>query len=78
MLRNLSGKKLPLLIVYAALDPSMMQVEAGALYTALCRKNAACPGLLALPDHDHISEVSGINTSDVSLAAPVLKFVRGG
>lgn len=78
VLRNLSGAKLPLLIVYAALDPAMMQVEAGALYTALCRKNSACPGLLVLPDHDHISEASAINTSDTSLSAPVLRFVRGG
>ena len=63
---------------YAALDPAMMQVEAGALYTALCRKNSACPGLLVLPDHDHISEASAVNTGDTSLSAPVLRFMRGG
>jgi triacylglycerol lipase len=54
----------------------MMQVEAGAIYTALCRRDKQCPELLWLRDHDHISEVYAVNTPDESLSGPVLEFIR--
>ena len=54
-----------------------MQVEAGAMYTALCRRDGRCPELLWLRDHDHMSEVFAINTADESLARPVLDFIKG-
>src|SRR5262249_49416429 len=77
VLRNLTGEKLKTLIVYAELDPSMMQVEAGALFTALCRKNKECPSLLVLRHHNHISEIDAVNTGDETLSGPMLQFIKG-
>jgi acetyl esterase len=76
-LRNLAGPPVRTLIVYAELDMLMMQVEAGDLFTALCRRDGRCPELLWLRDHDHMSEIYAINTPDESLAKPVLEFIEG-
>ena len=75
-LLNLDGPALPTMVVFAELDMLMMQVEAGAIYTALCRRDKQCPELLWLRDHDHLSEVYAINTPDESLSGPVLDFIR--
>jgi acetyl esterase len=76
-LRNLAGPGVRTMIVYAELDMLMMQVEAGALFTALCRRDGRCPELLWLRDHNHMSEVYAVNTSDESVAKPVLEFIEG-
>jgi acetyl esterase len=77
ILMNLSAPPIRTMVVYAELDMLGMQIEAGALFAALCRRDRQCPELLWLRDHDHLSEVFAINTSDESLAKPVLEFVRG-
>ena len=77
ILSNLTGAPVRTMIVYAELDMLTMQVEAGAMYTALCRRDGRCPELLWLRDHDHMSEVFAINTADESLARPVLDFIKG-
>ena len=77
ILMNLSGPPVRTMVVYAELDMLGMQVEGGSLFTALCRRDGQCPELLWLRDHDHLSEVFAINTSDESLAKPVLEFMRG-
>ncbi|MCG6534782.1 MAG: alpha/beta hydrolase [Syntrophales bacterium LBB04] len=74
-LLNLAGPPIRSMIVYAELDMLMMQVEAGALFTALCRRGGECPELLWLRDHDHMSEVYAINTPDESLSKPVFDFI---
>ena len=77
ILLNLSGSRVRSMVVYAELDMLGMQVEGGALFTALCRRDGRCPDLLWLRDHNHLSEVFAVNTPDESLALPVLEFVRG-
>ena len=77
ILLNLSGSPVRTMVVYAELDMVMMQVEAGALFAALCRRDGQCPELLWLRGHDHMSETYAINTPDESLAKPVLEFMRG-
>ena len=77
ILMNLVGPPVRTMVVYAELDMVMMQIEAGALFTALCRRDGRCPDLLWLRDHDHMSEVFSVNTPDESLGRPVLDFIRG-
>lgn len=76
-LRNIDAPEVPLLITYAELDPVQMQVQAGALFTALCNRSGKCPDITAIRGHGHISQVLSINTGDMSLAGPMLDFVTG-
>lgn len=75
-LRNIDAPELPVLITYAELDPVQMQVQAGALFTALCNRSGRCPEIAAIRGHGHITQVLSINTGDMSLAGPMLDFVK--
>jgi acetyl esterase/lipase len=65
----------PLLVVYAELDPASFEVESKALYEELCKANK-CPRLLRLAKHSHMSEVYSINTEDMELANQITEFVN--
>ena len=75
-LRSIDAPALPLLITYAELDPMQMQVQAGALFAALCERWQRCPEIEVVRRHGHISQVYAVNTGDMSLAGPILDFVR--
>lgn len=65
----------PLLVTDAELDPDMFQTESNKLATA--RAAAGRPvQRVHLKGHSHISETYAIGTTDRSLSAPVLEFVR--
>lgn len=74
-LRNIDAPEVPVLITYAELDPIQMQVQAGALFTALCNRSGKCPEITSIRSHGHITQVLSINTGDMSLAGPMLDFV---
>ncbi len=64
----------PTLLAYAELDPAQMQMQAGEMFATLCAKGA-CPSLLRISGHGHISQVLSYNTDDTSVSDPVLAFV---
>lgn len=76
VLRQIDAPEVPVLITYAELDPIQMQVQAGAMFNALCNRSGKCPEVAVIPSHGHISQILAINTGDLSLAGPVLDFVR--
>ena len=65
----------PLLVVYAELDPPSFEIESKALNEALCQANK-CPRLARLVGHSHMSEVYSLNTSDAELANHIAAFVN--
>lgn len=65
----------PLLVVYAELDPPSFEAESKALYEELCKANK-CPRLVRLGKHSHMSEVYSINTADAELANRIADFVN--
>jgi triacylglycerol lipase len=75
-LRNIDAPETPILITYAELDPVQMQVQAGALFVALCNRAGRCPEIGVIRKHSHISQSYSINTGDMSLAGPILDFVK--
>jgi triacylglycerol lipase len=65
----------PLLVVYAELDPPSFEVESKALSEELCQARR-CPRLVRLSRHNHMSEVYSINTDDAELANHIAAFVN--
>jgi triacylglycerol lipase len=74
-LSGLAAASMPLLVAYAELDPPNFIAQAKLLNEALCARGR-CPRLVALEGHSHMSEVYAINTSDRSLAGPIIEFVK--
>jgi triacylglycerol lipase len=74
-LHDLARTPVPLLITDARLDPEVFRPESDKLAEA--RAKAGKPvQRLTLADHSHLSELYAVNTSDVTLSAPVLEFIR--
>lgn len=76
LVRHITAAKLPVMQIEAELDPAMMLIENGELFGTLCQRDKACPQILWLAGHDHISEIAAINTGDESLSMPVLDFIK--
>ncbi len=74
-LPGLLKARIPLLVVYAELDPPAFEQESEKLNAALCQEKR-CPKLVKLPGHSHISEVYAINTKDVGLTNEILAFTK--
>jgi len=71
---GLTKSKVPLLVVDAELDPDTFKPDSEKLTQA--RAQAGRPvQRVHLADHSHLSELYAVNTSDVSLSAPVLEFI---
>jgi triacylglycerol lipase len=73
---HVDAPKLPLMMSYAEFDPVQMQVEAGAMFTTLCRTWKSCPVLQFQAKHDHVSQIYSFNTPDQSVSGPILAFIR--
>jgi acetyl esterase/lipase len=76
-LAGLLTAPIPLMAVFAELDPSFFQQQGAQLNAALC-KAGRCPRLVELTKHSHMSEVYAFNTKDTVLSDAVLAFVTGG
>jgi hypothetical protein len=79
--------KVKLMLVRAELDPSVkgeMSPLDKAVHDQLCASvgpnardgEGACPVMLYLPRHSHVSEVFAFDTGDKSIEDPILKFAR--
>jgi len=67
----------PIFIGFAEYEPPRYQLEAIGLFKALCERDSRCPPLKQLLGHNHLTEVYHLGTSDQSLSADLLAFVRG-
>jgi hypothetical protein len=66
---------LPLLIAWGELDPPDFVPDTEQLVAG--RKAAGKPTVaLLLPNHSHLSEAYAVGTSDESLTAPILQFIK--
>ena len=74
---KLEGRKIPLFLVYAELDPKPFRDEAEKMRAALCKRDAgACPRTLDLAGHNHISEVAHLGSADEQFGKELLNFIR--
>lgn len=67
----------PLMVVYAGLDPPDIEHQSINLIEALCSANR-CPEKVFLKTHSHISEGDAIGTNDTELSDQLLSFIRAG
>ena len=80
LLTKLEGRKIPVFLVYAELDPKSFRDEAAKLRDGLCKRDGgACPRTSDLPGHNHISEIAHLGSSDdTAFGLDLLTFVRTG
>jgi triacylglycerol lipase len=74
---KLDGRKIPLFLITAELDPQPFKLETAKLFDMLCKRDGPCPRAKELAGHNHISEVVHLNTADDSMGSDLLAFVRG-
>ena len=74
-LAGLASSPLPLMVVYAELDPPLFGEQANRLNDAKCN-NRRCPRLVLLAKHNHMSQVYAINTKDTELSDEIVAFVK--
>ena len=73
------GSDVPVMLVVAEFDQRNLVETSGELFTALCdRYDGRCPRFVQLRYHNHMSEITHINTEDDLLGREILDFVRDG
>jgi triacylglycerol lipase len=76
---KLEGRKIPVFLVFAELDPKPFRDEAERMRAALCgRDGGACPRTLDLAGHNHISEIAHLGSEDLRFGRELLEFIRSG
>lgn len=79
LLAKLDGRKIPVFLVYAELDPPHFKSEAAKLRDGLCKRDAgACPRTMELAGHNHISEIAHLGSEDDLFGKALLEFIREG
>jgi acetyl esterase/lipase len=78
LLTKLDGRKIPVFLVYAELDPQPFRDQAALLSEGLAKRDGgAKPPTLELPGHNHISEIAHLGSSDdTALGQALLEFIR--
>lgn len=77
LLTKLEGRKIPVFLVYAGLDPPEFRSEAAKLRAGLCKRDGgACPRSLELAGHNHISEIAHLGSADEQFGKELLNFIR--
>lgn len=77
LLTKLEGRRIPVFLVYAELDPKPFRDQAALLAAGLEKRDGAPPPALDLPGHNHISEIAHLGSADDSaLGEALLEFVR--
>ena len=77
LLTKLDGRKVPVFLVYAELDPKPFRDQAALLASGLAKRDGgAQPPTLDLPGHNHISEIAHLGSSDdTAFGQALLEFV---
>jgi triacylglycerol lipase len=80
LLGKLEGRKIPVFLVYAELDPKEFRDEAVKLREGLCKRDSGiCPRTSDLKGHNHISEIAHLGSSDdVAFGLELLEFIKAG
>ena len=80
LLGKLEGRKIPVFLVYAELDPREFRDEAAKLREGLCRRDrGACPRTSELKGHNHISEIAHLGSvDDTAFGLELLEFIKAG
>jgi triacylglycerol lipase len=79
LLTRLEGRKIPVFIVSAELDPKEFRDQAALLAQGLAKRDGIDPPRLELHGHNHISEVVHLGSDDDTLlGTKLLAFVRAG
>ena len=80
LLSKLDGRKIPVFLAYAELDPKEFRDEAAKLRDGLCKRDGgACPRTADLKGHNHISEIAHLGVQDdTAFGIELLEFVRTG
>lgn len=74
---KIDGRKIPVFLVYAELDPKPFRDEAEKMRVALCKRDTgACPRALDLAGHNHISEIAHLGSTDEQFGRELLNFIR--
>ena len=74
---RIEGRKIPVFLVTAELDPQPFRDEAGKMRVALCKRDGgACPRTLDLAGHNHISEIAHLGSADEAFGRELLNFMR--
>jgi triacylglycerol lipase len=74
---KIEGRKIPVFLVYAELDPQPFRDEAEKMRAALCKRDdGACPRTLGLAGHNHISEIAHLGSADEQFGKELLNFIR--
>lgn len=76
-LRHVAARSTPIFIGFAEYDPPRFQIEAITLFKAICERDNRCPPMKQLLGHNHMTGIYHIGTTDESLAADLIAFVRG-
>ena len=74
-IRNLPGRKIPLFVVYAELDPPPIQAQTMLLIEGLFQRDKMLPTIKQVLGHNHISITRHFNTKDQSLGPDILSFI---
>ena len=75
-IRALEGRNLPLMIVYAELDPPFIHDQVHRLIDGLKQRDGRLPHVTGATGHNHISITAHIGTADDTLAPHLLGFIR--
>lgn len=73
--KSYKGKRVPILITNAQLNPDNIEFEGVDLNQLLCH-TGGCPRYHQTIGHNHLSESSHLNTADQSVAPAILDFIR--
>ena len=72
------GAKVPVFVAIAQYDNPHIDVFGAELFSALCKRDGACPRFVRMNGHNHLSEVLAFNTADEYLGREILDFIARG
>ncbi len=79
VVNQVANSEVPVMLVISEYDQRNLVETTGELFVALCdRDDGRCPRFLQLKYHNHMSEISHINTSDDLLGREILEFMTVG
>ena len=76
-LTHITARATPIFIGFAEYDPPRFQIEAIHLFKAICERDNRCPPMKQLLGHNHMTEIYHVGTTDESISADLIAFVRG-
>lgn len=71
----LAGREIPVLVVYAEFEPTVISDQTRRMIMALAERDGRLPLVTAAAGHNHISIVSHIGSADETLAPDMLEFI---